>query len=103
STTPSADATMYAPSTIDSNSATAIGSNPVGTVASSSGRAPYEAAASDRIDTGFAGSTGAPGLPAERATRASRVILASVSMPWREHREADARRSIAVVTRDLVS
>ena len=40
SKTPSAFATRYAPSTIDSKSATATGSNPVGTVASSDGLAP---------------------------------------------------------------
>ena len=50
SKTPSAFATMYAPSTMASKSATASGSKPVGTVASPEGREPYDAAASDRIE-----------------------------------------------------
>jgi hypothetical protein len=63
-----------------SKSTTAIGSKPVGTVASSEGREPYAVAASDRIDTGLAESVNAlPDAPdaALRATRARRLIRAS--------------------------
>jgi hypothetical protein len=52
----------------------------VGTVASSDGRAPYDAAVSERMETGLAGSTGVPGSEADRATRASKLRRRSFSM-----------------------
>jgi hypothetical protein len=60
-----------------SNNATATGSKPVGIVASSDGRNPYEAAASARIEIGGFGEVAIPCAEGDWATRATRLMRAS--------------------------